>query len=353
MSKKLLTGITVDSFAHPYDLAGLENLAKIPILPDFLAFMVKYFQEVPDIIDLLSSSIKVTTKSYGKIYDLLIEACQILDISPPPLFVSQKYEANAYTLGIKNPMICLYTGLIDILDENEIQGVIAHELGHIKARHVLYHSMVNFSIGGLTKIFIDQIPFSGTVLNGLNLALMSWLRKCELTADRAELLVTQNPDINVSICMKLSGGSQRRDFELSTEDFLDQSKDLQGIMEEVKIAKFIYWMSGLKTSHPLPVPRSNFIYEWGKTDQYKRILDGKYKKYPIKTCPNCKKETAIDNHKCPFCLTKFKPMTYSYCYDCSNLIDYESTVKKDIKVCPNCGAKMKSGKNVFNQLVSI
>ena len=350
MQKKILTGITVDSFSHPYDLAGLECLARIPVLPKFLSFMTKYFHEIPALVDLLSGSVRVTSKSYGKIHELLIEACQILDMSPPPLFISQKYEANAYTLGIQNPMICLYTGLLDMLTEEEIQGVIAHELGHIKAKHYLYHSMVSFSMGGLTSIFIDKIPFAGGILTGFNLALLSWLRKCELTADRAELLVTQNSDINVSTCMKLAGGVQRKDFELSIDDFLNQSKDLAGLMEEVKIAKLIYWMNCLRQTHPLPVPRANFIHEWSKTDQYKRIFEGKYKKNPIKNCPFCNKETAIDNHKCPFCLTKFKPIKYIFCHDCSYLIDSELTDKKVIKVCPNCGSKMESGKNIFNEL---
>jgi Zn-dependent protease with chaperone function len=352
MDKTYLTGITPQSFAHPYDLAGLEALAKVPILPEFIGFMAKYFGEIPRTVELLSESIKVTPRNYGKIHDLLIESCKILDMSPPPLFVLQRYEANAYTIGLQNPLICIYTGLIDILNEKEIQCVIAHELGHIKAMHVLYRGMVSLATTGIAELFLSKIPFAGAALTGMSVALLSWLRKCELTADRASLLVTQDPEVPVSLCMKLAGGVQRNDLELSTEDFLDQSRELEGIISGSVVAKISFWMHALEASHPLPVPRAAFIHDWGQTDQYKQILNGKFKKCMIRKCPNCEHDISTENNVCPFCLVKFKKNVFNVirCRNCSTSIDKsEFQSDKKLTTCPNCGEPLESGVNIFNR----
>ena len=352
MDKTYLTGITAHSFAHPFDLAGLEALSKVPILPKFIGFMTKYFHEIPHTVELLSESIKVTPKNYPKIYDLLMESCQILDMSPPTLFVLQRYEANAYTIGLQNPLICIYTGLIDILTEKEIQCVIAHELGHIKAWHVLYRGMVSLAISGVSELFLSKLPFAGTALTGINIALLSWLRKCELTADRAALLVTQDPEIPVSLFMKLAGGVQRKDLSLSTEDFLNQSRELEGLISESVIARLSFWMHALEASHPLPVPRASFIHDWGQTDQYKQIISGKFKKCSLTECPKCKNNISMENNVCPFCLVKFKKDIFNviHCRNCSTSID-KNIFQSDKKLimCPNCGEPLESGKNIFNK----
>jgi Zn-dependent protease with chaperone function len=64
-----------------------------------------------------------------RIHALLKEACTILDLPEPSLFVSQTPIANAFALGRDNPTMVLHTGLVELLTEDELLAVIAHEMG--------------------------------------------------------------------------------------------------------------------------------------------------------------------------------------------------------------------------------
>ena len=75
---------------------------------------------------------------------MLVESCAILDMPVPQLYVDQRPFANAHTFGVESPIIVLYSGLLDLLDEDEWRVVMGHELGHIKAGHVLYRQIAEF-----------------------------------------------------------------------------------------------------------------------------------------------------------------------------------------------------------------
>ena len=94
------------------------------------------------------SYLKISNDNLQKVYSLYSEACAILDIEKiPDLFLSFDPRINGYTSGVEKPFIVLTTGAIDLLDDDELMFLIGHELGHIKARHVLYTVMAqNFSL---------------------------------------------------------------------------------------------------------------------------------------------------------------------------------------------------------------
>lgn len=355
--KKHLTGITADTFTHPLDLAAYERLMSIPVIPQFLAGLHKYTAEIPTLVSLYSSSVKVTNKSYGKLHDILMESCQVLDMSPPEMFVQQTPAVNAFAMGVKNPAICLFSGLLELLDEEEIQAVIAHELGHIKANHVLYRMLVIFSMdkgGGLLgKIFPG---LTRAMMQVVFMALLSWVRKCELTADRAAMLVVQDPQVQIRTCMKLAGGVNRPEYKMDTDDFLSQGKLLEGMLKgrdlPSAIASIKYWLSNIQITHPFPVPRASIAYDWSKSMEYKDILDGHYSRYPTKECPTCKCQTTATNETCPSCLHKFHDKDIEnmvHCYECGTSTIVQAYKNKDLKYCPECGADLNEGKNIFNK----
>ena len=80
---------------------------------------------------------------HAEIYQMLRIVLPILDIAEPELYVQQGV-VNGYTSGHNNPFIILQTDLLDVMNEEEIMAVIAHELGHIKCGHVLYYMMARF-----------------------------------------------------------------------------------------------------------------------------------------------------------------------------------------------------------------
>jgi len=96
----------------------------------------------------IASSILVGKNQLPHLHQLLVEACQNLDIEPPQLYVQQHPSPNAYTFAMrgKKPFMVLHTSLIELLEPTEIQAVMAHELGHLKCEHGVYLTLANIMV---------------------------------------------------------------------------------------------------------------------------------------------------------------------------------------------------------------
>ncbi|KKQ49338.1 MAG: Protease HtpX-like protein [candidate division TM6 bacterium GW2011_GWF2_38_10] len=76
---------------------------------------------------------------HKRIYDIVGELCEHARIPMPKLWFIETSMANAFATG-RNPQhasVAVTRGLLEILDENEVRGVLAHELGHVKNRDIL------------------------------------------------------------------------------------------------------------------------------------------------------------------------------------------------------------------------
>ncbi|TMA91829.1 MAG: zinc metalloprotease HtpX [Deltaproteobacteria bacterium] len=69
----------------------------------------------------------------------------------PQLYVIYDPAPNAFATGTneKNSTICVTTGLLTLLDREETQGVIAHEMSHIRNEDVLLMTLVSILVGGI------------------------------------------------------------------------------------------------------------------------------------------------------------------------------------------------------------
>ena len=75
----------------------------------------------------------------------------------PQIYVIDDRSPNAFATG-RNPekaSIAVTTGLLEILNRDELQGVIAHELAHIKNRDTLYMLFAGIMLSSIVLIFIS------------------------------------------------------------------------------------------------------------------------------------------------------------------------------------------------------
>ncbi|BAZ87829.1 M48 family metallopeptidase [Dolichospermum compactum] len=267
--KTSLTGLKADSFRHPLDLEATKTLKQIPGLDMMVRNLLGPMAEQVFYVENIASSILVGEKQLPDLHKLLLEACQILDIDPPQLYVRQHPAPNAYTFAMrgKQPFVVIHTSLIEILTPEEIQAVIAHELGHLKCDHSVYLTPVNLLI-----LAAAIVPNVGAVLaQAIQSQLLEWVRCAEFTCDRAALLATQDPKVVMSVLMKLAGGSPSLAPQLNLDAFVDQARAYDDI-SKTELGEMVKSARTAQLSHPVPVLRAREIDRWASSQEYQKLV---------------------------------------------------------------------------------
>ncbi len=273
--KTPLIGLKADSFRHPLDLQATTSLKQIPGLDMMVRNWLGPMAEQVFYVENIAASVLVGEKQLPDLHKLLLEACKILDIEPPQLYIRQHPAPNAYTFAMrgKQPFIVLHTSLVDMLTPEEIQAVIAHELGHLKCDHSVYLTPVNILV-----LAAAIVPNVGTFLaQAIQAQLLEWVRCAEFTCDRAALLATQDPKVVMSVLMKLAGGSPTLAPQLNLDAFVDQARAYDDI-SKTELGEMVKEARTAQLSHPVPVLRAREIDRWASSTEYQSLLQGDHLK---------------------------------------------------------------------------
>ena len=283
-TKTQLIGLKADLFRHPLDLEATTSLRRLPGLDLLVRNLLGGVTEDFLYLNNIAASVLIGERQLPHIHKLLIEACQILDLEVPQLYLKQHPAPNAYTMAVrgKKPFIVVHTSLVDLLTPEELQAVLAHELGHLKCEHGVYLTLANIIVlatGGL-------LPGVGNAIaQNLQSQMLQWLRCAEFSCDRAALLVSQDPKTVISVLMKLSGGSPLLAPLLNVDAFLDQARAYDAI-GNTSFGKMLTASQTEQLSHPVPVLRAKEIDLWSQTDNYQSLLNNptmRYDKQAINT----------------------------------------------------------------------
>jgi Zn-dependent protease with chaperone function len=270
LSKQALIGLKADRFRHPLDLQATSTLKQLPGVDIAIRSVLGSVAEQFFYLNNIASSILVSEKQLPHLHKLLIEACEILDLEAPQLYIQQNPTPNAYTFAMrgKQPFVVLHTSLIEMLTPEEIQAVIAHELGHLKCEHGVYLTMAN-----LVVLAANMLPPWGTVLaQSLQEQMLQWVRCAEFSCDRAALLAIQDPKVVMSVLMKLAGGSPTLAPQLNLEAFIEQAKAYDSIGTD-SLGEMLQTAQTAQLTHPVPVIRAREIERWASSAEYQSILN--------------------------------------------------------------------------------
>ena len=262
-------------YIHPADSRALAALKTIPGIDSALKKLLEVTGESAIRVIFTASAVKVTPKQCPDLYAKLQIACTTLGVDMPELFVQQNPVVNAFTGGVKRPVIVLHSALIERLNDEETLAVLAHEVGHIHAEHVLYLTAAHlFEL--LANAAISTTPLAGIIaqlISGtMRAAILAWARRAELSCDRAALLVVQDPDVIGRAMMKLCGGTfaSRVDYE----QFLAQARDFQHNYDQKALDRFWADIINAGLTHPFPVWRVSEILKWVESGEYQRVMSG-------------------------------------------------------------------------------
>ncbi|OQA17240.1 MAG: hypothetical protein BWY64_02181 [bacterium ADurb.Bin363] len=357
-TKKIFSNISHLAFQHPADRIALESIKKVPVLPAVMKKLSEFFSEKAFLITSLSDNIKISPKQAPKLYNMFREAADILAIKElPTLYADSAYQINAFAFGMHEYTVTVYSGLLDLMTEDELMFIIGHELSHIKCEHMLYKSMATILAEWATVLMSNFVSaaISQIAVTGLMLSLLTWSRKAELSCDRGGLLVVQNSDVAASALAKLGGGSTKYLSEINMEELLEQASHYED-MDEKLLWRAMKLLQTVGMTHPYPIVRAKEIIEWSKSEQYKDILSGTYLTIEEAnasgqlTCSKCKATFGAACTFCPQCGGKAEDLAVKKSLWSSFFNKEDKTrkckkcnyqLKPDWKICGKCGTKIE------------
>ncbi len=203
---------------------------------------------------LLEQAQKVTTQTAPEMIPLITENSARLQVEPVEVFIAPSSQLNAYTFGMESPKsIVLYSSLFKVMDREEIQFILGHEMGHVK----LGHTWLNTLVGGMAGI---PSAYGAAVI--MELAFQWWNRACEYSADRAGVLACGRPDKAISALVKLEFGptaTSRAGMQAAIQHIEGEDND---VVENI---------GELLASHPLIAKRVDQIRHFAGSAEYRRL----------------------------------------------------------------------------------
>jgi Zn-dependent protease with chaperone function len=261
--KRLRTFANLEAkdFQHPWDANATEALKSVPGIDLVVAKIMEYGLERIFYLNNTASNVRVTERQFPRLYRSLGWGCKILNLEEPELYIAVDPVPNAFTYGHTRPFITMTTGLVDMLDDEERFFVIGHELGHIKAGHVLY-TIIARNIAEIIALIGQATLGIGSLLGqSLVVALFDWYRKAELTGDRAGLLCIQDLDPCIRTFMKLAGGASKLYAEMDRTEFIKQIRDYEEADFSILNRAYKILLTTYRT-HPFPILRAKELDEW-------------------------------------------------------------------------------------------
>ena len=268
--RKILTQIAPVSWEHPADRAALQSLRAVPGFDELLKKIYGFLGERGVRLLFQADAVRVGPTQFPRVNQLYTDVLTTMDWSErPELFVSQTPFANAGAFGMDKPFIVINSGALKLLDDDELRDVLGHELGHVMSGHALYHTLLVL----LLNVSFSALPFlAGIAILPIQLALMEWYRKSELSADRAGLIACQDPTASLRVNLKFAGGGDMSQMDLNA--FLVQAREFE---ESGGAIDRIFKILGvLMRTHPFNTVRAAELQRWVEGGDYDRILRGEY-----------------------------------------------------------------------------
>lgn len=166
---------------------------------------------------------EVDASSEPNFYGMVANLARRANMPVPRVYIIDSPHPNAFATGRnpENAAVAATTGLLSMLNRDEVEGVMAHELAHVKNRDTLIMTMVATIAGALSMLANFGLFFRGNDRNGLAALLAIFIapfaamivqlaisRTREYGADRTGAEISGNPLALASALSKISGAAQ-------------------------------------------------------------------------------------------------------------------------------------------------
>jgi Peptidase family M48 len=270
---------------HPLDRQAIASLKRVRGFEFFFTKFVDAGVERMEYQLRAGSSVRVGPRQLPSVHAHLQAACAALGVAEPELYVCSG-GLHSITAGPNHPYIVLMSGVLGLMDDDELAALIAHEVGHVAAGHLMYKSMadaVDF-FGGVANDF--SLGFSKFVTTPVQVGLLTWDRWSELTADRAALLVVREPRVCLSMLMKLAAGTRGAAESLDLDAYIDQVHAYKFDVEQTLSDRvYNFGATVQRGGLPFTIQRAKALLEWFESGGFTHAVAGV--REPEPRCPAC------------------------------------------------------------------
>ena len=202
----------------------------------------------------------VSEEEYPQLHAQVGRLSQQADLPKPDVAVADNRTPNAFATG-RSPshgVVCVTTGLLEALDDDELEGVIAHELALIKNREVAvmtiasFLSTIAFLIVRWGWLFGGRNRNGAPVIVAILVSLVVWVisflliralsRYREYAADRGGASITGRPSALATALMKIDSGMEK----VPKDDLRGQSEMNAFFIIPIRVG----WVGKLFSTHP-------------------------------------------------------------------------------------------------------
>ena len=218
----LLSALTALLMALGFTFGG----SKGAVIAFVIAFGMNIFSywNSDKIVLRMHNAQEVDARSAPEFYTMVADLARRAELPMPRVYVIDSPHPNAFATGRnpENAAVAATTGLLNMLTRDEIAGVMAHELGHVKNRDTLIMTMVATVAGAISMLANFGLFFRGNDQRGNALATilavivapiaamivqMAISRTREYGADRTGAEISGNPMALASALAKISQGA--------------------------------------------------------------------------------------------------------------------------------------------------
>ena len=218
----LLTLMTLLAIGVGDLLGGRRGMVYAFIFAAVMNFSSYFFSD--KIALAMNGAVPVTREQLPRVYEVVERLAEKTGLPMPKIYVIPTDSPNAFATG-RNPQhaaVAVTQGILNILDDEELEGVLAHELGHVRNRDILISSVAATLAGAITILARLEFWFGGRDNNrggGLLTLILAPLaamliqlavsRAREYEADATGAHITHNPYALARALKKLDAYSKR------------------------------------------------------------------------------------------------------------------------------------------------
>lgn len=146
----LLTGMTVFVVLVGQAIGGRNGAVMALVIAGAMNFFSYFYSDKLAIFS--SGAQPVSREELPRVYQIVERLCAKTGLPMPKIFVIPTGSPNAFATG-RNPdhaSVAVTAGILDLLNDDELEGVLAHELGHVRNRDILISSIAATFAGAVT-----------------------------------------------------------------------------------------------------------------------------------------------------------------------------------------------------------